>query len=386
MGQFFIRVQYLAAKLRGCTISASAEADSASKKTTPVRHAEYPVGSAAGIGHAVCFISKILLGVFVAVVLPLMVFFYRESVVSTPRVADVVPPHVSSITTTTPVSTSETKPPLKRESTPMSQVVKTKATETPIATTTKPSPSKQTISTPGALVVVATTTGTAGSSAKENTLDVSAIIALTNVERAGAGLAPLAHSGALSSAAQAKALDMIVKQYFAHVAPDGTDIAALAEKYGYAYLNIGENLALGDFHSSSDVVNGWMNSLGHRANILNREFTEIGVAAIEGNWKGERVWFAVQEFGRPASACPAPDLALKNRIATSQTTLASLDVTLKDLQVDIDAAAGDQAALLQKTNDYNVIVNSYNSLVADTKSDIAAYNSEVQAFNTCAGF
>jgi len=333
------------------------------------------------------FIGKMLLGLFVAFVLPLAVFFYRESTEVIPTIPDVAPTQVHVATSSTGVSVPDLPVPPKREQALEPQVVKTTITPSSIATTTKPSIAKQTISTPGALVVASSaTTSPIPTSIKESALDEGGIIAFTNVERVKAGLPPLLQNAALSAGAEAKARDMIAKQYFAHVAPDGADIATLAETYGYDYLNIGENLALGDFHSSIDVVTGWMNSPGHRANILNREFTEIGVAAVEGDWKGERVWFAVQEFGRPASACPTPDALLKERITAAEGALASLDVTLKNLQSAIDAAEGDEVLLIQKTHDYNAIVSSYNALVADTKTDVARYNSEVAAFNTCAGF
>ena len=333
------------------------------------------------------FIGKMLLGLFVVFVLPLVVFFYRDSTEVIPAVPDVAPTQVHIATRSTSVSVPDLHVPPQREQPSVPQVVKIVITPPSIATTTKPSLAKQTISTPGALVVASSATiSPTPTFIKENALDEGGIIAFTNVERVKVGLPPLAQNGALSLGAEAKARDMIATQYFAHVAPDGTDIAALAETYGYDYLNIGENLALGDFHSSPDVVSGWMNSPGHRANILNKEFTEIGVAAVEGNWKGERVWFAVQEFGRPTSACPRPDALLKDRITAAEGALASLDVTLKDLQSAIDAAAGDEVLLMQKTYDYNAIVISYNALVADTKTDVARYNTEVAAFNTCAGF
>lgn len=332
------------------------------------------------------FVGKMLLGLFVALVLPLAVFFYRDSTEITPAATDIAPTQVHVATSSTSVSVPDLPVPPKREQALEPQVVKTTIASPIIATTTKPSAAKQTLSTPGALVVASSaTTSPTPTSIKEHALDEGGIIAFTNVERVKAGLPLLAQNSALSAGAEAKARDMIAQHYFAHVAPDGTDIAALAETYGYDYLNIGENLALGDFHSSTDVVTGWMNSPGHRANILNREFTEIGVAAVEGNWKGERVWFAVQEFGRPVSTCPAPDALLKNRITAAQAALVSLDATLKDIQSAIDAAAGDEVLLMQKTHDYNAIVSSYNALVADTKSDIARYNAEVAAFNTCAG-
>ena len=211
------------------------------------------------------------------------------------------------------------------------------------------------------------------------------IIALTNKERIAVGLPALSFNAQLSTMASAKAKDMIQKQYFAHISPDGTDLTKLAKTYGYRYLNVGENLALGDFTSSIDVVSGWMHSPGHRANILNKNFTEIGVSAILGNYEGRDVWYAVQEFGRPLSDCPSPDALLKEKIETSQTAINAFQVSLSNLQAEINAANLDQATYNAKIKDYNAIIELYNQAVTTVKQDIQTYNSEVEAYNTCAG-
>jgi len=177
---------------------------------------------------------------------------------------------------------------------------------------------------------------------------------------------------------------MIAKQYFAHVSPDGTDLSLLAKRYGYEYLNVGENLALGDFSSSIDVMTGWMNSPGHRANILGTGFTEIGITAMRGIWEGKETWFAVQEFGRPISDCPKPDPLLKTKITIYQDQLSALDTTLENLKAEINASAGDQASFAAKMNDYNMIVVTYNDLVTILKASVDEYNAAVQVFNACA--
>ncbi len=176
---------------------------------------------------------------------------------------------------------------------------------------------------------------------------------------------------------------MIDNQYFAHVSPSGIDIVMLTERYGYAYLNVGENLALGDFVSSQEVVTGWMNSPGHRANILNKSYTELGVAAIIGAYNGRNVWFVVQEFGRPMSDCPTPDALLKQKITISQEQINALEVTLANLKIEINTAGLSIDAYNAKVNDYNTIVALYNNLVATAKKQIADYNILTDAYNLC---
>lgn len=212
------------------------------------------------------------------------------------------------------------------------------------------------------------------------------IFQLTNSERARIGLPTLAESEALTAMAMTKANDMIQRQYFAHVAPDGEDIGVLAERFGYAYLNIGENLALGDFATSGEIVSGWMDSPGHRANILAQQFTEIGIAVTRGTYEGKNAWFAVQEFGRPRSACPLPSETLEQKITLYEEQLKKLDVALTDLKSEFSAPGISSDVYQQKVNDYNTIVDLYNKLIGETKVDIAAYNREVNAYNTCAGF
>lgn len=258
----------------------------------------------------------------------------------------------------------------------------TENTET--STTSAPS-----ISVPGPLVIKKSASSTATlvvpDASSNFALEQSEIIALTNKERAKEGLPPLSFEVHLSSMANAKANDMIQKQYFAHVSPDGIDITQLAKTYDYSYLNIGENLALGDFTSSADVVTGWMNSPGHRANILNKSFTEIGVSAVFGNYQGRNVWYAVQEFGRPLSDCTLPDPVLKKSIETTQTKIDTLQLSLASLEAEMNSGNLDQATYNAKVNEYNALVALYNPLVAAIKKDIQTYNSQVDTYNICAG-
>jgi uncharacterized protein YkwD len=103
-----------------------------------------------------------------------------------------------------------------------------------------------------------------------------AILDAMNRERTSRGLVPLRMNAALSRAAQDRVQDMLDKRYFAHVSPDGIDPFTWALRHGYRYRMIGENLASG--YRGTRVVDGWMNSPGHRANILQQRFDEVGIA------------------------------------------------------------------------------------------------------------
>lgn len=135
-------------------------------------------------------------------------------------------------------------------------------------------------------------------------ISASEIIALSNNERTSRGLGALATSAALTQAAQAKAAHMFANNYWAHVAPDGTTPWYFMGQAGYAYIAAGENLAK-DFDTSVGVVNGWMNSQGHRDNILNTSFLDTGVAAVNGILLGQETTLVVAMYGATAAA-PAP--------------------------------------------------------------------------------
>jgi uncharacterized protein YkwD len=249
-----------------------------------------------------------------------------------------------------------------------------------------PPPPKASISTPGPLL--APSPPQSENSVvpnKSGALNQSDITALTNVERGREGLKPLVFNERLAAMAEMKAVDMINKHYFAHVSPDGTDIAKLAAITHYQYLNLGENLALGDFRSSEEVVLGWMNSPGHRANILNKDFTEIGVAAVMGNYEGRMVWYSVQEFGRPMPLCPKPDVVLEQKIALYETQITATETTLAHLRAEIETPGIDRETYDAKAKDYNILVGFYNDLVTTIKADITAYNAGVKAYNMCIG-
>lgn len=110
------------------------------------------------------------------------------------------------------------------------------------------------------------------------------VIDLTNQERAKYGLPALKVDANLSKAAKAKSLDMQQNRYFSHTSPTYGSPFDMMKKFGVTFRGAGENIAMGQ-RSPQEVVNSWMNSTGHRANILNQSFTHIGVGHAEnGNY------------------------------------------------------------------------------------------------------
>lgn len=112
-----------------------------------------------------------------------------------------------------------------------------------------------------------------------NTADV--LVDAMNRQRAAHGLGPLRLNAKLSLAAEDRIGDMFAKRYFAHVSPDGIDPFEWVLQRGYRYRLVGENLAVG--YRGAAVVDGWMRSPGHRENILERGFDEVGIAIADGS-------------------------------------------------------------------------------------------------------
>lgn len=121
------------------------------------------------------------------------------------------------------------------------------------------------------------------------------VVDLVNQERAAAGLSTLKVNSELSAVAEKKAEDMAVNNYFSHTSPTYGSPFDMMKQFGISYTAAGENIAMGQ-RTPAEVMNGWMNSPGHRANILNASYTEIGVGYVT-NSDGTGYW--VQEFIRP---------------------------------------------------------------------------------------
>lgn len=110
------------------------------------------------------------------------------------------------------------------------------------------------------------------------------VVRLVNQHRAANGLSPLTSDWQLSRVARYKSQDMHDKNYFSHTSPTYGSPFDMISAFGISYRSAGENIAKG-YQTPQAVVNGWMNSSGHRANILNASFTKIGVGYVaDGNY------------------------------------------------------------------------------------------------------
>ncbi len=121
------------------------------------------------------------------------------------------------------------------------------------------------------------------------------VVDLVNKERAAAGLPALKVNTKLSGVAEKKAEDMRDGNYFSHTSPTYGSPFDMMKQFGISYSSAGENIAKGQ-RTPTDVMNGWMNSPGHKANILNSSYTEIGVGYVTDS-NGTTYW--VQHFIRP---------------------------------------------------------------------------------------
>lgn len=145
------------------------------------------------------------------------------------------------------------------------------------------------------------------SEAAASAISASTLIAYTNQDRAANGLGTLTTNSILTAAAYAKGNDMLQKDYWAHFGPNGESPWQFIAGAGYAYIHAGENLAKG-FSTSEGVHQAWMASPTHRANILSGNYTEIGIAVLEGTLQGSNTILVVQMFGMPVNAAPTNNI------------------------------------------------------------------------------
>ncbi|MGW0750482.1 CAP domain-containing protein [Streptomyces sp. NPDC002587] len=136
--------------------------------------------------------------------------------------------------------------------------------------------------------------GAGGSSGGGSSGSESAVLALVNKERAAAGCGPLTANAKLSAAARSYSDTMARSGVMSHTGPDGSTMTTRVEAAGYGWSRLGENIARGQADAAA-VMNAWMNSPGHKANILNCAFREIGIGVHKGD--GGPWW--TQDFGTP---------------------------------------------------------------------------------------
>ena len=219
---------------------------------------------------------------------------------------------------------------------------------------------------------------------KTGALSHSGIFFWTNEQRKTNGLPALRSSLVLDEAAAAKLDDMFQYQYFAHVSPAGLGVGDWAKGQQYEFITIGENLALGNYKDDQALVQAWMDSPGHRANILNTKYREIGIAAGKGMYEGRQTWLAVQIFGLPFAACPAVDSKLYSTIQERKAELnawaSTLDAQYEELR---KPASRRDPNYSQKAQEYNAAADAYNKAAVEMKAMVEEYNAQVKEQQSC---
>ena len=212
------------------------------------------------------------------------------------------------------------------------------------------------------------------------------IVWFTNYERAKANLPPLTASAQLNTSSSRKNDDMFTHQYFNHTRagnpPVGFD--SFIDDQSYSFIKIGENLAMGDFSSSAEIVNAWMKSPAHKKNILDPIYRDIGVTATFGTMNGKEVYLITQHFGDPRSSCPSINATTKEAIDTLKKQITELQATINEKQQEVthsdNALDPHYDSLIAE---YNSFVQTYNSAIKQMTSLVTAYNKQVQSFDRC---
>jgi hypothetical protein len=210
------------------------------------------------------------------------------------------------------------------------------------------------------------------------------IVDLTNEERSADSLGTLKRNAVLDEAAKLKAADMAKNEYFAHYSPTGVSPWHWFDAVSYDYVHAGENLAI-YFTDSKDVVDAWMASPSHRANILNGNYTEIGVGTAEGEYEGFHTVYVVQLFGTPAAsvsrttpsaAAPQP-VAVANAAEPAGNRVLAESVSVPEQKSEETAAPAPSAAEPALVPEENAQTSSPSSgaapeIVSETESQPSA--------------
>jgi TusA-related sulfurtransferase len=219
-------------------------------------------------------------------------------------------------------------------------------------------------------------------------LTKAGVLKWTNIQRNETESLPaLSQNSKLDEIAMERLNDMFEKQYFEHISPSGLGASDIAKKIGYEFISIGENIALGNFKDDQAIVQAWMDSPGHRANILNKSYAEIGIAVKKGIYENHETWIGAQIFARPLSACPAPNQEIKNEIEKTQNQITILEDKATAMRKDLERInprnKKDIEAYNQKVDEYNALIKEINNLIKEQKNLISEYNNQVDSQNEC---
>ncbi|HUC96285.1 MAG TPA: CAP domain-containing protein [Candidatus Saccharimonadales bacterium] len=138
----------------------------------------------------------------------------------------------------------------------------------------------------------------------ESNITITSLLNQTNTYRQEVGVDKLKLNALLDKAAYMKAQDMFAKQYWAHDSPDGVPPWQWFSDVGYNYNEAGENLAK-NFSTTNGVMTAWINSPTHKANIVNKDYQDVGFAVVSGELDKKPATLVVAFYGDPADTATA---------------------------------------------------------------------------------
>lgn len=187
------------------------------------------------------------------------------------------------------------------------------------------------------------------------------IVILTNEMRKSLNLSLLQENTKLTQSAMWKAQDMAVKQYFAHISPEGTKLSDWLHKSNYDYKFGGENLAMG-FSNAEDVISAWYKSPSHYKNLIDPDFDEIGVGISTGLYNNIETTFIAQHFGSGKNTTTT-----ENIVATTTTSIQSQpqkDLINKNIEEGSEKEVLAEKQVVSEKEENNLDLNITNEKVA----------------------
>ena len=211
--------------------------------------------------------------------------------------------------------------------------------------------------------------------AEATSITPDAIISLTNNERTALGLNALNTDSRLAAAALAKANNMLSEQYWDHFGPNGETPWQFIRAEGYNYVYAGENLAKG-FQTAEGVVEAWMASPTHKANIVSVNYKDIGVAVVQGTLLGKQTILVVQMFGNltqevaGASTTDSKTSSSGNTVVGKDSgDIMSISITAPtEGAILTDPSSDIQGNTTNTSGDYTVQVYDNNTKVGETSA------------------
>jgi hypothetical protein len=199
---------------------------------------------------------------------------------------------------------------------------------------------------------------------------------LTNQDRGLNGVTKLNWSPTLEKAAKLKAEDMLENSYFAHTSPSGLTPWHWLNEVNYNFVYAGENLAV-DFTESQNVENAWLNSPKHKENIMNSNFTEIGIATVDGVFEGKQTTFVVQFFGKPSEKETQEKPVINEKVVVEKIDKITIP-GVAGVFIE-DTVKEDNLKVVEESKDF-IVVQDEN--IVEEKMDIFSNDLEMEPLST----